>query len=323
MIFYLFLDFIFGFSLRSALKDCKKYESLKGMDFLDPIFKQVQDKFGRTDVKLYVSSSGEINAFAVGGLSKKVIVLTKGIIHHASNNSKDPREFLLTLRSIMGHEMSHLVNKDYLPALLIITNEKVTNLVSKTLELMIRLPLTILGYVRVRSRILFDIVMFIYSTINKIVTLFERKIVSNLYEFIRRFISRSIEYRCDKQAAQAFGGHNMAVALSLFGSNGYLTLFSTHPNTDSRIAKVERVARKNKTIRPLISSSISNYLALLVLVIICSASAKASSADVLIKYYLIDNHEILFQKISYFYEKLEFLFELGKKFLPVLDQSNE
>ena len=46
MLFYLFLDFIFGFSVRSSLKKCKKYEKYKEYDFLTPILTQVKEKFG-------------------------------------------------------------------------------------------------------------------------------------------------------------------------------------------------------------------------------------------------------------------------------------
>jgi Zn-dependent protease with chaperone function len=307
MIFYLFLDFLFGFSLRSSLKDCKRYESSKEFNYLTPIFEQVKEQFGRRDVRLYISSSGEINAFAVGSLGKKIIVLTQGIISHAMNNSKDKREFLIILRSIMGHEMSHLVNKDYLPALIMITNQKATNFVSFLLEWTIRLPLLILGYVRVRSRILSDIVMLVYSLINKIVTFFNNHVVYNLYEFLRKFISRSVEYRCDKQSARAFGGYNMGLALSLFGENGYFTLFSTHPNTKSRIDRVANVARKKGVIRPLISSSISNYFSFIVLIIAASAAAKNSGIDVLVRYYLIDNNDVLYQKILYVYEWFKYI----------------
>jgi len=306
MILYLFLDFLFGFSLRSSLKNCKNYKSFKKMDFLTQIFQDVQKKFNRSDVKLYISENSQINAFAVGSMRKKVIVLTTGLIKHSFDNSKDKKEFLIILRSIMGHEMSHLVNKDYLPGLLIIINQKVTNLVSYWLELIIRLPVIILGYIRIRSRIFLDIALIIYSIINRIVTFFNEKIIFNFYEFIRRFVSRAIEYRCDHQSAHAFGGHNMALALSLFGSNGYFTLFSTHPNTQLRIKKVTNIRQKNSKISPLISSAISNYFALMFLVIICAVFAKKSKIDIFIRH----NHEELYYQILNFIQKIQYYLNL-------------
>jgi Zn-dependent protease with chaperone function len=293
MISYVFLDFILGISVGTLLKNCKNYKRLKNFEFLDHIFKESKQIFGIKNVKLYISNSSEINAFAVGSMRKKAVILTKGIINHAMNNSKNDEEFLRIIRSIIGHEMSHLINKDYLPGLIIMTNQKVTNFVSRIIRLIIVTPITIIGYVRIRSRIYLDIALFIYNIVNNLVIFFNNKIISNIYEFIRRFISRSIEYRCDRQSAQAFGGGDMALSLSLFGSNGYFTLFSTHPNTKSRIKKVKKISFNKRRIRPLISSSISNYLSFLVLIIICSVSMKNSGVDLWLRYYLENSKQFI------------------------------
>lgn len=289
MLLYLFLDFIFGFSVKSSLKDCVRYEKLKNFEFLQQIFDDVKKKFNRKDVKLYISKTSQINAFGVGCLGRNYIVLTHGLISHTLNNSKDRKEFLLMLRSIMGHEMSHLINKDYLPALLMITNQKASNFVARILEIMIKFPINFLGYFRVTSRFLTDCAIMIYNFVYSFLNFFNQKIIANIYEFIRRFLSRFVEYRCDRQSALAFGGYNMAMALALFGGDGYFTIFSTHPSTKSRIKKVMDLKRQeNIVIKPLASSSISNYLALMFLIIICAVSAKNSGADEFIRHHI--NH---------------------------------
>lgn len=313
MILYLILDFIFGFSVYSSMKGCKNYKRLKEYQFLAQIFEQVKEKFGKNGVKLYIKDSGEVNAFAIGCMGRKAMVLTTGLIQHTLNNSDDKKEFLLNLRSIMGHEMSHLVNKDYLPTLLIIINQKATNLISRILELMIKIPLTILGYMRFRSRIIFDLMMWVYSIVNRVVIFFNSTIIYNLYEFIRKFVSRSAEYRCDLQSAQAFGGQNMKRALTLFGSNGYFTIFSTHPNTNLRIKHVQNVSRKQGVIHPLISSSIANYFGFMILIIICSTSAKTSGADLMIREYLINSPDALNQYLQYLLNLVAYAIEWVKK----------
>ena len=122
----------------------------------------------------------------------------------------------------------------------------------------------------------------------------------NFYQFINKFISRSVEYRCDKQSAQAFGGYNMAKSLTLFGDSGYFTLFSTHPQTKKRIKKTLKVSRKNKIIRPLFSSSVANYLAFMTLFASCAISAKLSKADQFIRYQ-IKNQEAILETINHLY----------------------
>jgi Zn-dependent protease with chaperone function len=42
--------------------------------------------------------------------------------------------FLSAIRSIISHEMSHLINKDFLPSFITMSNQKATNFVSSVLR---------------------------------------------------------------------------------------------------------------------------------------------------------------------------------------------
>ncbi len=297
MLAYLVLDFLFGFSLRSSLKGCTRYEKIKDYDFLASIFDQVKDKFGEKNVKLYVKNSDEINAYAISSLGSRAIVLTHGLINHYLVECPDPKKFLYALRSIIGHEMSHLVNKDFLPGLLIITNQKVTNLTSNILFLIFISTGKLVNNIPHIGRTFAQLMSNSYSIINFAITSFNRFVVYNIYEFLRRFISRSIEYRCDNQSARAFGGQNMALALSMLGSSGYFTLFSTHPSTNARIKKVEEVKISESVVRAKFSDSIANYFSLMFLVIICLYFAKQAGVDMMIRDY-IRNYESINRKLT-------------------------
>jgi len=295
MLFYLFLDFLFGFSVRTSLKNCSRFEKIKDYDFLSDIFDQVKTRFGQKHVHLYIKNSDEINAFAVSSFNKRAIVLTQGLIKHYLVECQDPKRFLNAIRSIMGHEMSHLINKDFLPAFLIMTNQKITNFVSRILSF----------FFVILSRIVFLIpggrscgflMNDIYGILRFILTAFNRFIVYNIYEFLRRFVSRAIEFRCDRQSAYAFGGHNMALALSMLGSNGYFTLFSTHPRTARRIKKVQELKMVESTIDAGFVDSIANYFSIMFLMIICLYFAKQASIDLMVRACLKD-HEVLHRKL--------------------------
>jgi len=295
MLCYLFLDFIFGFSVSLALKDCKRYEKLKEYKFLHTIFEEVRSKFSCKSVKLYIKNNEEINAFAVGGMSKKAVVLTSGLINHYANNTENDQQFLSAIRSILGHEMSHLINKDFLPGLLIIINQKVTNFVSGILMLFFRIIIYFSGYFRIQSRVA-SIMFLVYNFSNWILTCFNRFIVNNIYEFLKNFLGRSIEYRCDRQSAKAFGGINMASALSLLGKSGYFTLFSTHPATQRRMKKVEVVEEKNAVICPSFFSKISNLASIIILPLICFYAAHLSRVDLIIEHYVHNNYPNFYSK---------------------------
>lgn len=307
MLVYLVFDFLFGFSVRSSLKGCVRYEKIKDYDFLTDIFDQVKNKFGEKGVKLYIKNSDEVNAFAVSSLGVRAIVLTRGLINRYLVECPDPKMFLYALRSVLAHEMSHLVNKDFLPAFLIITNQKITNLVSRIMLIIFNFFVRILRFLPYGGRASGRVMVDIYSILNFAITAFNRFIVYNVYEFLRRFISRSIEFRCDRQAGRAFGGQNMALALSMLGESGYFTLFSTHPRTKARIKKVENVKIEDKIVRPRFIDSLSNYFSLMFLVIICLYFAKQAQVDLMLREY-IRNHEIIHRKLSMLWHLISQIF---------------
>ena len=297
MLVYLVIDFLFGFSVRSSLKGCMRYEKIKDYDFLTELFDQTKNKFGEKNVKLYIKNSDEVNAYAISSLGKKAIVLTSGLINHYLNECQDPKKFLYALRSIIGHEMSHLVNKDFLPTFLIITNQKVTNFISIILHVAFSFVIRIAYRLPYGGRMWGRVMSDTYMVLNFVITAFNRFVVYNIYELLRRFISRTIEYRCDRQSARAFGGQNMSRALSMLGESGYFTLFSTHPKTIARMKKVENIKITDSIIKPGFFDSLSNYFALMFLVVICLYFTKQAKVDIFVRIYLQD-HETINRKLS-------------------------
>ena len=297
MLLYLFLDFIFGFSVRSSLKKCKKYEKYKEYDFLTPVFAQIKEKFGENSVHLYIKNSSEINAYAVASLGSRAIVVTRGLIDHYLVLCPEPKMFLSAIRSVMSHEMSHLINKDFLPSFIILTNQKITNFISYLLRFVFIGIANLVSVFPYGGRSSAFLMASGYNFFNTIFTIFNSTIVYNIYEFLRRFISRSIEYRCDMQASKAFGGKNMALALSMLGENGYFTIFSTHPKTTARIKKVENIKSSEGFIKPGLIDSLINYFSILFLMMLTLIFAKMANIDILVRE-IIRNHENLHHKLS-------------------------
>jgi len=283
MMCYLVLDFIFGFSVKSSLKGCKPLNKFKNYDFLQGIFEEVKNKFSTKNAKLYIKDSNEINAFAVGGMGKKAIVLTSGLVNHYITNIDDDQKFLVAIRSILGHEMSHLINKDFLPGLLIITNTKITNFVANILKWIFEIIIQSMSYATSGNRTIVTTITTIYNVSDLVLNIFNRYFINGLYSFLKNFFGRGIEYRADHQSAKAFGGINMAFALSLLGKSGYFTLFSTHPATARRIKKVEVVEERNAIIRASLLNKISNFLSIIILPIICCYIAHLSKIDLIIE----------------------------------------
>ncbi len=290
MLCYLFIDFIFGFSVRSSLKDCKLYNKAGNYDFLHGIFEEVKNKFSSRSAKLYVKNSDEINAFAVGGMGRKAVVLTSGLIEHYASHTENDQQFLSALRGILGHEMSHLINKDFLPGLLIIINQRVSNLISSVLMMIFKLTIQLAIYFHIQDKRVAVMMLAAYNISDWVLNFFNRYVINGLYNFLRNFLGRAVEYRCDRQSAKAFGGINMAFALSLLGKSGYFTLFSTHPATKKRIAKVEVIEEKNAVIRASLLSKLSNFSSIMILPALCIYTAHLSGVDEMIRLYIYYNY---------------------------------
>jgi Zn-dependent protease with chaperone function len=288
MIIYLIIDFIFGFSVRFSLKGCKDYRNKYG--FLKEIFEDVKYRFDQPNLKLYIKNDGEVNAYAVAGMRKKAIILTSGLINHYLKNIEDKEECLIAIRSILGHEASHLINKDYLPGMLIIINQKVTRITSFILNFVFHIFIRFFRYLKFEFFFIAAAMSFICNLSNGVLNLFNRFILMNIYKFLKNFLGRATEYRCDAQSAKSFGGINMANSLSLLGKSGYLTLFSTHPSTQRRMKKVQIIEEKNAIIVASFSSQLSNYISILILPLMCYYSAHLSKIDLMVKYFIFNHY---------------------------------
>lgn len=272
MILYLLFDCVFGFTIWGLTKHTRlaeKYE--KEFEFIPELlsnFKGLQLKFNAKNVTLLISKSDEVNAYAIGSLRKKVIVLTMGIIVYIREQCDSEEEFQIAIKAILGHEMSHLVNKDFLPTLLLFANEKATHILLRIVHLFFRLIIKLVYTMPVIGSTLYNVVSLVHRITHFIINFFHRFIILKVFSFLKLYISRKTEYRCDYQAALACGGDNTAFALSFLGKTGFITIFSTHPNTSSRIRHVKNVEQKKGRVRVSFVNRFSNVISIGILFVI-------------------------------------------------------
>lgn len=276
MMLFLLFDTIFGITVKRFTKGALPFERLGALEGRDDIlhaFELLKRKFNSPKVKLLVDPDMDsINAYAVGSFKRKRVVLTMGLIHFLATRADSYHHFIEAVRGIIGHEMSHLVNKDYLPALLMIANDAATRMLSKLLWLFF------VGFVRLFNTIpgigyhLAGGMVMLYNGFSMIISAFFKMILMPVYNFCKRFLSRRIELRCDRQSAYAFGGQAIARALGLFGKSCYFSLFSTHPKNKIRIKKVKNIAARAGMISATWPDRLANFAALITILSIWAAS---------------------------------------------------
>jgi Zn-dependent protease with chaperone function len=272
MILYLLLDLVFGFSVWSLTKGCKNIKHYrKKYDFISDIeksFEELKVKFHFRNVKLNISEKEEVNAYAIGSLRSNHVVITTALIMTLHEHSKSYEEFIANLKAILGHEMSHLVNKDFLPGLLLLANDKAINFMNGLVMGVFNFLLRLFHSFPFIGSLITSVLRLLYSFSSGFIQFFYKYIFLKIYEFIKLHVSRSNEYRCDRESSLACGGKNMALALSCFGDSGYVSLFSTHPRTKNRIKHVAHIKQKNGAIHHSIIAKLSNSLAILLLFVV-------------------------------------------------------
>lgn len=268
MVIYLLLDMIFGFTVKHYTRTTlpiNKAGFLEGQRELVEYFEYIKTRFNMPSVELFISQDLTSNAYAVGSMRKKAVIITMGLIQRFYDQSPNKDQFLISLAGVMAHEMSHLANKDFLPGMLIYSNEIAQRFLSKIFRGFIILFIFLIRIIPYLGKLVSFFLMQIYNLVESVMGIFFRLIFMPLHHFISKWLSRSIEYRCDKDAASLFGGKNMALALSMLGKGAYFSIFSTHPRTKARIVHVQKVHIREGVIRPSLLTKGVNLAALTIL----------------------------------------------------------
>lgn len=269
MLIYLLFDFLFGVTVTYQTKTALAAPKAKFIDGHDDIlegFAFVQKRFNCKNVKLYFSQSLTPNAYAVGSMRKKAVILTLGLIQQLYDQSANRTQYIDAVRSIMAHEMSHLVNKDFLPGLLIHSNRVAHRFLSSVIRKLFMAVAFIFRIIPLVGFVISTAMNKTYQLVDFITSLFLKLAFMPIYRFLSKWFGRSIEYRCDKDAAKIFGGRVVAQSLSMLGKGAYFTIFSTHPGTQARMNHVKNVMPKGGVITASLLTQLMNAFMVLSLV---------------------------------------------------------
>lgn len=277
MIIYMLLDLIFGFTVRRINKGCQpiaKATSIIGQKEIIEAFEWLKKKFGVKNVNLYIDPRfNVINAYAVGSFRRKSITLTMGLIQEMQTKSHNMTEYIDAIKGVLGHEMSHLVNNDFLPGMVIHSNSVANREIARVFRYIFIIFSRLLCIVPIIGGTLASLEIQVYNMLIAILNIFYKYIFTPIYNFLKKTFGRSIEYRCDRQSAMAFGGNRMKTALSMLGKGSYFSLFSTHPSTSSRIKKVENITPEAGNINATITDKIANLICIGMVLFVCYYSS--------------------------------------------------
>ena len=185
MLLFLFFDFCFSSSVRYYAKRSVLATKDDKYNDISEAFEKVKLKFNRQDIKLYINDSNEVNAYAVGSLRKNIIVITTALLNLYRSETENREQFLKYVEGIMGHEISHIINKDYFTALLLIINERANNFVSGIIQIIFTIFVRIICIIPVIGNYISIAIDSLYNFLDFIINFFYKFVILNIYKFIQ------------------------------------------------------------------------------------------------------------------------------------------
>lgn len=269
-VFFLYVSFIllhviadnlFGLTYREIIQDNNSEEATANnseLAWLYQAFEEVKKQFpSEKKAQVFFTATSDINALAFRDLRHKGVIIYGGLVQ-AIVNKNTGSEVVAAIKGILAHELSHLTNWDffsgqYTQALhkQYLLHMKIRNNVYLTLWEFLPVILIIGLFARWAMAILYN-----FSNV------FIRALTA-IYIWLDAAISRSIEFRCDRQAAKAAGWQSIFLGLNSLPIQSRSNLFDSHPDIVSRLLYVHRRGGRQSSQQHISGSILARITALM------------------------------------------------------------
>ncbi len=221
---------------------CKEIKREDHLERLNPLFEEVYQKAKKQnpnlsdDIKFFMSKDKEPNAFATG---RKTVCLTEGLLNYSDEE----------IKAVLGHEFGHLSHKDT-DAILVV---EVGNFIVTGIFVVFRLFIKVFTFI---FHLMFSIISDSFAEIfvSAITRIFIDLILvtlMNIWTKLGMLIclhsSRKNEFEADEYSCLLGYGQKLCEVLDKLDDKTYsknntlwATLNSTHPDTDDRIANMQK-----------------------------------------------------------------------------------
>ena len=224
---------------------CKKIKRKDYLDRLTPLFDEVYQNSKKRnpnlpdDIKFFMSKDDEPNAFATG---RKTVCLTEGLLDYSDEE----------IKAVLGHEFGHLSHKDT-DAILVV---EVGNLLVAIVFVCFRVIVNVSTFIlhMIFSVISSSIAEIMISALTRVLIDFLLVAAMNIWTKLGILIclhtARKNEFEADEYSCLLGYGMKLCEVLDKLDNEKdrkntlWATLNSTHPNTDDRIAHMQKLGVK-------------------------------------------------------------------------------
>ncbi len=228
---------------------CRMIKRVEQQEYLDPIFQEVYDNARRLDpdipedVKLYINSDDEPNAFAAG---RKTICITQGLLQVPEGQ----------LKATLAHEFGHLANKDT-DLILVVT---VGNLLVTGIIAVIKLLIDFFHFAASIAAILVGgskgMATAAVETAYKLAITVVIAGMTRLWTWVGTSLvmksNRDNEFQADAFSYQLGYGDDLCALIETFeGSDTkgvFAVLSNSHPDKNDRIARLQQLGASYRAV---------------------------------------------------------------------------
>lgn len=222
---------------------CKKIKRVDQINFLEPLFREVYENAKKLDpsisddVRLYINSDDDANAFATG---RKTICVTEGLLHM-------PEE---QIKATLAHEFGHLAHKDTDLILVVSVGNMIVSGVILLIKLVIEFFNIIFSIATIfiggREGAVAGICTALYRMMIMAFVTFLTWVWTKIGVLLVMKSSRANEYEADEFAFNLGFGNELCMVLESFGNAKgakglFANLASSHPENRDRIAKLQEL----------------------------------------------------------------------------------
>lgn len=221
---------------------CRKIKRVEQINFIEPIFREVYDKAKKLDpsipddVRLYMNSDEDANAFATG---RKTICITEGMLHMPEAQ----------IKATLGHEFGHLAHKDTDLILVVSVGNLIVTAFILGIRIVIDLFHLIFGiataFIGGPEGVFAAIMNALYRAMITAIVAGLTWVWTKIGTLLVMKASRSNEYEADEFSFNLGYGNDLCILLDSISGSGAKGLFanlaSSHPDKDDRIAKLQEL----------------------------------------------------------------------------------
>jgi hypothetical protein len=242
---YGILDLMYSLTVKSAGKEEISFDihKLPQMMWVSEIMWEVSDIFD-TDISLYLEKSSKLRIYSMGSIKTKRVFISLGLITYLSSKAHDDKERNRIIGALIAGEISHLLNYDYLPMMIL----KGSNKIAKFLCTLATIPIRILFIPMFLTPIIkygmIYVMNFFTTIINSIDKILYKSMLS-VYNSIRyQIFEKNVEYRSDYQIAQIANKEVLIMVLAILKKLTYNDDYYCHTMAIERIKKIEQIQIK-------------------------------------------------------------------------------